>query len=465
MSGQSEFVDVLDLHEPANWRRVDAALRLAGRLAATQRVLAAGGVLHSAEGAFAALESDDPVEDLVFCSLRSLVADQASDCGDGGKALVALAVALVRGLAPWYLGEVLTRRRREDLARWEGAGAALLGPLGALARPFAVVDRDAFLAAELAALPLEVHQLARRYFTLAGKYSQVYVVDGHRQESELLTATGYRCEARTPLPLRSPPHSSLRDCLVAVLDGELASPEDLRAVFDLPAAERRSCAVVCRAAGDVAVATVLGNARDLGAHWTVVEVSGDALHDVAAVAGAAVHYPGAIPRTLARADFGTLSRVEVDARFLTAVAPAHRPGVAALVASLRSRVDAGAGEEVQHRLAILTGDYYELALGANLGRAARAHCKGVVVSAIRAAALFPCGTSGGHLRALASALAAVPNPQTTSVVRALAALYPRGLPGSPAPAEVARRAWARAWSYARLLLCSRVALLRVGSGA
>lgn len=412
---------------------------------------------HHSELLFAHAHYDGPVASAVSEYVLDAVRSQLDECGDGGKTLVALIAALIDAFAPLVLHSNLDADLRKRWAEmvsvidWELSGG-----------PSHPDDREQFLAHELQDVDPDLRHLLRRYFAQAGEAAQLMVVEGPRLEPSLRSTVGYRYQtAIEDYNLRSSDLTRVESPLVLCLDARLSTAEDIQRVFHHAADSGRACVVFCRGSGPLVVPTLLGNRRDADHRWMVYSVNNAQLQDFAAVTGTRVH-PWV--SSFKGSDYGYADLVEWE----NGVVGVRRAGIeesadfTAHVDSVLAQRGKGAGHErelIEHRLALLTGDYWELEVGTRYTSAERQFLKERLRLTAQAAANFKHGSGGPYALELQHVVRNYMPPSFSPQIaeRVCKALNYEN-PDVPFPA-IAGRIWRRATSVAWLFLSTKVALL------
>lgn len=454
----------INLHSPQNWRVVRETLHELTRLTTAARagsnVLVPGPrFAHHSELIFAHVRFDHPVANMVSEYMLEAVRSQLSDCGDGGKTVVALTAALIEAFAPLCILDGWTAKQKQD---WKEMVACVGFEL--CGYPSQPGDRERFLSQELRDLDEDLTSLLQDFFQQAGDEAQLMVIEGPRENPSLRTTNGYRYQTPRPpdVSLKEAGLTSIEAPMVLCVDAPLADPESLRSAFEVPAGVEAPCVVFCRSAGPLVTPTLLGNYRETGAKWMVYEISNDQIFDFAAIAGTKV-WP--CLKQFTPEDFGYADEVD----WLEGCVGLRRAGVESSedlldhVAAVQSRRGVGTGYEQEltdHRLALLTGDYWELEVGQRYTPAERQWLKERIRLTAQAATNFSRGSSAPYAFDIRTAIRGYVQPSFDSktVERILRAFDYKDEPDCPFP-HISDKIWTRATNMAWLLLSTQVALL------
>lgn len=456
---------IISLHTPANWRVVRETLaelaRLAHSVRAGANVLVPGPrFAHHSEYLYSQVHFAHPLAETVAELALDGLRRQLAEYGDGGKTYMALLAALVDALAArWGVGEPISATDRQA---WATASQQVAADLCAADGPSGADLRQRFVVGELPAVPPAVRNLLLDYFRRAGDGAQLMVVDGRQVEPRLLTVNAYRVACRpVAAELAVEPFTALDDPLVLCLDAQVETPEQLQAVFGPAQTAERACLVLCRGAGELVAPTLAGNFRDQGVVWMVYTLAGEALEDVAALTGTRVH-PAVRP--FAVSDYGFADRADFDGQYLgvSRSAAVDDPAFLAHVEAVDARRmahDGAAREALDHRLAMLTGDYWELEVGQAVA-ADQQWMRDQVQRAAQAAGHLRHGVSGDYATTIRRAVATHLQPVVGGggvqrIDRALMGAY-----RWPLPARVASGIWQRAAGLAWLLVSVKTVVIQ-----
>ena len=459
---------IIDLHSSQNWRVVCDTLKdlkhLVHAAKAGSNVLVPGPrFVHHSELLFAHARFDHhPVAEMVAGHVVEAVRAQLRKCGDGGKTTAVLTVVLIEAFAPLFVSDRLDADKRN---RWKSMVSEIEELLfgGSWYGWSNSEDRREFISMELEDVGKDLQDLVFSYFDQAGDAAQLMVVDGLRQEPSLRTTIGYRYQTRIPAySLKVPAFTHIESPMVLCLDVQVGSLKDIQKIFQASMDRNQPCVVFCRGAvGQNIVPTLLGNHREAGRQWMVYQVDNEQLEDFAVIAGTKV-WPWV--QEFAAADFGYADLVEWEGDCVEI----RRAGMEEdqkfidHVEMLSSRSGQGMGHEVElndHRLAMLTNDYWELEIGQKYLASERHWLKERLSSVIQAAAGFNYGWGWDYATDIRLAVAKVmpkwfDEGVTERVCKALVTENKK-----PFPARVSVEIWTRAAAMAWLFLSSRVAIV------
>jgi len=361
---------LIDLQDSLNWRRVLEQLEELARLVWSARrghyVMfnrESFGVelSRSSEALLLDLEDRDPIKNVVNQLIKFALRDQIDDCGDGGKVLVLLVVAMIRVYGA-RIAPLEGHERIQALKRFRVEAQGVHDRLAAYKNR---VDCNPnyikqYLVHELADLPSALVEKLIQYFQEAGEASHLTIRAGERVESTLETTKGYF--AKTKKWADQFPFEDLRTIdkpKILVLSCQLTTQkhlvEALNPLLDSPGV------VFCQGGSDLVPATITGNYQS-GQRWMVYQIEDvEVLQDITALTGAVLKVS---TRGVTSEDCGGASKVSWEGGQVCIqqweVTPALERHSLEIQQRLEGIGEGGERRKVAKRLAQLTQDHYIL---------------------------------------------------------------------------------------------------------
>jgi len=449
----------VNLRDPEIWTRVSKYIdELEDLVSLPGHVLAQLGrerpveVLQSSDEIFAPLDRVKPkLRSIIFGLFRKAVRDQLDEFGDGGKTLVILAATLIRHVAKNF-----QRVRNCEISALEDGFS--LEPLGVGKEQ--IQEHLNYCTQDL---PDDLREAILNYFIEAGLYAKVRVTEGMAEQTKLRSLRGYELKWENPPPfglLSCKPIGSRQDPLVVVYDGAVKTMQDVEDILEIPNEAGFDCLVFCRSQNikithSVSMQTYLKE----GKFWCFFSVSHDDypynhLTDIAAFSECPVLRGDGI-RSMTPEKYGGVEQFEIQGENILLTNEPERPDdLLAYINELKplsDNLEGHAKTRFLDRVAMLSGDCYELAIGARHTPVELRYLKSRTQKAFRSAQQMASGTCRAYHLELTKILTNLGiNPGRF-----------RDFPiqDHPYSYSTLRRIWLRAWSLVRSLTMSDVVIL------
>lgn len=451
---------ILDLRDPAIWREILKHLDLLRRISVAENVLISGRSVptfnrHS-ENLFADLEFKNPLQDTATKLVINALKDQINDCYDGGRTLVTLIANIVEAWDSSFFSD----REFEAIKNFELLWSESTKEFEE-SDPFEEHHLFTYLLRELADVKQDVLQTLVKYYKKAGELSQLFVIDGYHRDTQLLTAYGYRVEVpKPPIGLSASDFTNIQNPLVICLDCKIETSNQLEKIWQTPQIRNSNAIVFCRGYSDLAIATSVGNFRDQKLAWMLWPIKNQQLEDIAFLANTKLH-PYVFENDFQ--EWGFLKNVEFKDNWLTITYDKKEPDLQSYVDEVRNQRELNPlqnRELFDHRLALLTGDYYELALGTGFTKPELLYTKQRVNSVVQSIRQLRYGSTFDYATRIRQVL-----PKTLEKLNLSYLLkdYLKGFSDFseryPFPARTLKKLWDRAHATALQFLRAKVLIL------